>query len=85
MDNGAVHNIDSYADNNSYDYIYYGTWDNSPIKWRVLTASGGQNNGMNADKYAAAYTNDGDVPVADYYAMFLLSEDFTSSTNIVQM
>ena len=21
---------------NGYDYIYYGEWDNSPIKWRVL-------------------------------------------------
>ena len=28
--------ITGYADTNSYDYIYYGTWNNSPIKWRVL-------------------------------------------------
>ncbi|MCO7111013.1 hypothetical protein NIA69_20275 [Gemmiger formicilis] len=22
--------------NNSYDYIHFGTWDNSTVKWRVL-------------------------------------------------
>ncbi len=29
-------NISGYDSTNSYDYIYYGTWSNSPIKWRVL-------------------------------------------------
>ena len=30
-------NISGYDSmNNSYDYIYYGTWSDSPIKWRVL-------------------------------------------------
>ena len=28
--------ISGYSDTNSYDYIYYGTWNDSPIKWRVL-------------------------------------------------
>ena len=29
-------NISGYDSTNSYDYIYYGTWSSSPIKWRVL-------------------------------------------------
>lgn len=29
-------NISSYDSTNGYDYIYYGTWGNDPIKWRVL-------------------------------------------------
>ena len=29
-------NISGYDSTNGYDYIYYGEWDNSPIKWRVL-------------------------------------------------
>lgn len=29
-------NINGYDSTNGYDYIYYGTWNNSPIKWRVL-------------------------------------------------
>lgn len=28
--------ITGYSDTSSYDYIYYGTWNNSPIMWRVL-------------------------------------------------
>ena len=33
--------------NGSYNYIYYGTWDGSPMKWRVLSTSG---NGGTYDK-----------------------------------
>lgn len=28
--------ITGYASTNGYDYIYYGVWNSSPIKWRVL-------------------------------------------------
>ena len=28
--------ISGYDSTNGYDYIYYGTWNGSPIKWRVL-------------------------------------------------
>ena len=28
--------ISGYDSTNGYDYIYYGTWDSSAIKWRVL-------------------------------------------------
>lgn len=28
--------ISGYSSANGYDYIYYGTWDSSAIKWRVL-------------------------------------------------
>lgn len=28
--------ISGYSSTNGYDYIYYGTWDSSAIKWRVL-------------------------------------------------
>lgn len=31
VDNGAAPNINGYdSSNNSYDYIYYGTWEDSP-------------------------------------------------------
>ena len=47
-------NISGYDSTNGYDYIYYGTWNSSPIKWRVLddqtnfdSDSGGKNdNGL---------------------------------------
>ena len=28
--------ISGYDSTAGYDYIYYGAWNNSPIKWRVL-------------------------------------------------
>ena len=28
--------ISGYSSTNGYDYIYYGTWNSSPIQWRVL-------------------------------------------------
>ena len=31
---GSIHGYDTSA--GGYSYIYYGTWRNSPIKWRVL-------------------------------------------------
>lgn len=32
VDNGTAPNINGYdSSNNSYDYIYYGTWEGSPI------------------------------------------------------
>ena len=30
---GSIHGYDT---SGGYSYIYYGTWRNSPIKWRVL-------------------------------------------------
>ena len=34
---GSTPNITGYdATTKTYDYIYYGTWEGSPIKWRVL-------------------------------------------------
>ena len=32
----GTNGISGYDSTNGYDYIYYGEWDNSPIKWRVL-------------------------------------------------
>ena len=32
----GANGISGYSDTNSYDYIYFGTLDDSPIKWRVL-------------------------------------------------
>ena len=29
-------NISGYDSTTGYDYIYYGTWNNNPVKWRVL-------------------------------------------------
>ena len=36
VDSGTAANIDGYDSTNGYDYIYYGTWNDSAIKWRVL-------------------------------------------------
>lgn len=32
----GTNGISGYNSTNGYDYIYYGTWDSSAIKWRVL-------------------------------------------------
>ena len=32
----GANNISGYDSTNGYDYIYYGKWNSSPIKWRVL-------------------------------------------------
>lgn len=53
-----------YNSANGYDYIYYGTYNNNPIKWRVLTANG---NG-------GTYTDGNDNDVNSTSAMFVLSE-----------
>ena len=44
LQNGAAY-ISGY--NGTYNYIYYGTWDGSPMEWRVLSTSG---NGGTYDK-----------------------------------
>lgn len=36
VESGTAANIDGYDSTNGYDYIYYGTWNDSAIKWRVL-------------------------------------------------
>ena len=46
-----------------YDYIYYGTWDDKPIKWRVLSTDG--NGGTYAKTDGSSY---------DGQPLFLLSE-----------
>ena len=43
-------NISGYDnESNSYDYIYYGTWSNSPIKWRVLDTKTNMANATEGD------------------------------------
>ena len=44
--------ISGYDSTNGYDYIYYGAWNSSPIKWRVLddkTNFDSDNDGTNDD------------------------------------
>lgn len=53
---------DSSAD--SYDYVYYGTWSNENVKWRVLSMNG------NGGTYS-----DGTNAVGSDGAMFLLSDE----------
>lgn len=36
VDRGTAASISGYDNTDGYDYIYYGTWNGSPIKWRVL-------------------------------------------------
>ena len=42
-------NISGYDSTNGYDYIYYGTWNNSPIKWRVLDTKTNMANATEGD------------------------------------
>ena len=43
-------NISGYDnESNSYDYIYHGTWSNSPIKWRVLDTKTNMANATEGD------------------------------------
>lgn len=67
-----------------YDYIYYGTWNDSPIKWRVLSTDG--NDGTYAKADGSSYSGQ---------PLFLLSEEllgtgenggvkFSSKTNAWQ-
>ncbi len=58
---GYGYDIDS--DDYSYDYIYYGTWDSKPIKWRVLSTNGNGGTYVKAD--GSSY---------DGQPLFLLSE-----------
>ena len=37
--------------NNSYDYIYFGTWDNSTVKWRVLDTKTNMPNAQEEDGF----------------------------------
>ena len=55
--------ISGYDSTNGYDYIYYGTWNSSPIEWRVLSMNG------NSGTYS-----DGTETVDANNAMFLLSD-----------
>lgn len=63
-------NISGYDSTNGYDYIYYGTWNNSPIKWRVLSMNG------NSGTYS-----DGTETVNANNAMFLLSDGLLGTGN----
>lgn len=41
--------ISGYDSTNGYDYIYYGAWNNSPIKWRVLDTKTNMGNATEGD------------------------------------
>lgn len=42
-------NINGYDSTNGYDYIYYGEWNSSPIKWRVLDTKTNMANATEGD------------------------------------
>lgn len=46
---GAACISDYYRGSGKYDYIYYGTWNGSPIKWRVLSVEGNGGTYVKAD------------------------------------
>ena len=48
IQNGAS-GISGYDSTNGYDYIYYGTWNSSPIKWRVLDTKTNMENATKGD------------------------------------
>ncbi len=41
--------ISGYDSTNGYDYIYYGTWNSSPVKWRVLDTKTNMENATEGD------------------------------------
>ncbi len=55
-------------DDKKWDYVYYGTYEENPIKWRVLSK-----NGSGISGYPATYKTATDTPYMGD-AMFLLSE-----------
>ncbi len=61
--------IDRYNSEDGYDYVYYGQSGSSPIKWRVLLASGGN---------GGTYTDGSGASIDGSDAMFLLSENVLS-------
>lgn len=63
--NSGISNITGYNSTAGYDYVYYGTWNNQNVRWRVLSKNG---NG-------GTYSSDGTDTVNENNAMFLLSED----------
>ena len=65
---GAACISDYYRGSGKYDYIYYGTWNGSPIKWRVLSVEG------NGGTYVKA-----DDSSYDDKPLFLLSEVLLST------
>lgn len=56
--------LSEYDSTNGYDYIYYGTYDSRPIKWRILSMNGN----------SGTYTDGDGNPVVSSNAMFMLSE-----------
>lgn len=46
---GAACISDYYRSSGHYDYIYYGMWNDSPIKWRVLSVEGNGGTYVKAD------------------------------------
>ena len=65
---GAACISDYYRSSGKYDYIYYGTWNKSPIKWRVLSVEGNDGTYVKADD--SSY---------DDKPLFLLSEVLLST------
>ena len=64
--------IKGWSADDGYDYIYLGSWNNNPVKWRVLTA-----NGDTAKSYSdtpAGYTSN------KSNALFMLSGDVLAQT-----
>lgn len=63
--NSGISNIGGYDSSaDGYDYVYYGTWSNENVKWRVLSMNG------NGGTYS-----DGTNAVGSDGAMFLLSDE----------
>ena len=58
--------------NDGYDYIYLGNWNNTPVKWRVLSANGDTARSYNGTP-AGSTSN-------KQQALFMLSEDVLEQT-----
>ena len=64
--------INGWSADDGYDYIYLGNWNDSPVKWRVLSANGDTASSYN-DTPAGSTRN-------KQQALFMLSEDVLDQT-----
>ena len=67
-------NISGYDSTNGYDYIYYGTWNSSPIKWRVL------DNQTNTGETGLFLLSDGLLGTGDHGGVYFNKRSLSGNT-----
>lgn len=67
-------NISGYDSTNGYDYIYYGKWNSSPIKWRVL------DNQTNTGETGLFLLSDGLLGTGDHGGVYFNKPSLSGNT-----